>query len=221
MLTGKLPFQGRTQQEMMIARLRSDPVPLRKMRPELDFPESVERVLNKAMQRNPDDRYQTRDRIRRRVRGGRRGATGGRRARVDCSANCSAGDDDARRLRSGAGPVRCRRGRRVARRAGAQQDRPVSSGVRRRRTTRSRSICRTPARRFTRTRRSRVTKHGARRHARARPARSHGEQRDGRRARGEVRAHGRRRSRFRCRRSAARSDVSALRSTTAARSPTD
>ena len=38
MLTGKLPFQGRTQQEMMIARLRSDPTPLRKMRPELDFP---------------------------------------------------------------------------------------------------------------------------------------------------------------------------------------
>jgi serine/threonine-protein kinase len=58
MLTGKLPFQGRTQQEMMIARLRSEPVSLRKMRPDLDFPESVERVLNKSMERNPDDRYQ-------------------------------------------------------------------------------------------------------------------------------------------------------------------
>ncbi len=59
MLTGKLPFQGRTQQEMMIARLRSEPMSLRKMRPELDLPESVERVLNKAMSRNPDDRYQS------------------------------------------------------------------------------------------------------------------------------------------------------------------
>ena len=59
MLTGKLPFQGRTQQEMMIARLRSDPIPLRKMRPDLDFPEAVEKVLGKAMSRNPDDRYQT------------------------------------------------------------------------------------------------------------------------------------------------------------------
>src|SRR5882672_12461286 len=49
MLTGKLPFQGRTQQEMMIARLRADPTPLRKIRPDLDLPESVERVLNKAM----------------------------------------------------------------------------------------------------------------------------------------------------------------------------
>ena len=38
MLTGKLPFQGRTQQEMMIARLRSDPMPIRRMRPELDEP---------------------------------------------------------------------------------------------------------------------------------------------------------------------------------------
>jgi serine/threonine-protein kinase len=59
MLTGKLPFQGRTQQEMMIARLRSDPIPIRRMRPDFDFPEAVEKVLNKAMSRNPDDRYQT------------------------------------------------------------------------------------------------------------------------------------------------------------------
>jgi serine/threonine-protein kinase len=59
MLTGKLPFLGRTQQETMIARLRSEPTPLRKMRPDLDLPEAVERVLNRAMQRNPDDRFAT------------------------------------------------------------------------------------------------------------------------------------------------------------------
>ena len=59
MLTGKLPFEGRTQQEMMIARLRSEPTPLRKARPELNFPEKVERVLIKAMERNPEDRYAT------------------------------------------------------------------------------------------------------------------------------------------------------------------
>ena len=57
MLTGKLPFTGRTQQEMMIARLRNEPVPLRMARPDLDLPEAVEKVLNKAMQRSPDDRY--------------------------------------------------------------------------------------------------------------------------------------------------------------------
>src|SRR5205085_4489450 len=43
MLTGKLPFQGRTQQELMIARLRSDPMPIRRMRPELEIPESIEK----------------------------------------------------------------------------------------------------------------------------------------------------------------------------------
>lgn len=59
MLTGKLPFQGRTQQEMMIARLRNEPTPLRKTRPDLDLPESIERVLHRAMDRNPDDRYQS------------------------------------------------------------------------------------------------------------------------------------------------------------------
>jgi serine/threonine-protein kinase len=59
MLTGKLPFQGRTQQELMIARLRSDPTPLRQARPDLNLPESVELVLAKAMQRNADDRHQT------------------------------------------------------------------------------------------------------------------------------------------------------------------
>jgi serine/threonine protein kinase len=59
LLTGKLPFMGRTEKEMMISRLYSEPTPLRRMRPELDFPESVERVLNKAMRRDPDGRFQT------------------------------------------------------------------------------------------------------------------------------------------------------------------
>jgi serine/threonine-protein kinase len=57
MLTGKLPFSGRTQQEMMIARLRSDPVPLRQAAPKLGLHEGMERVLARAMQRDPNDRY--------------------------------------------------------------------------------------------------------------------------------------------------------------------
>lgn len=59
MLTGKLPFIGRTQQETMIARLRSDPIPLRQMKPELNLPESVEKVIAKALSRDPDGRYPT------------------------------------------------------------------------------------------------------------------------------------------------------------------
>ena len=57
MLTGKLPFEGKNQQEMMIARLRAEPIPARERRP--DIPEAVDRVLLKAMARAPEDRYQT------------------------------------------------------------------------------------------------------------------------------------------------------------------
>jgi len=57
MLTGELPFEGNTQQELMVARLRNDPVPLRQRRAGMDFPETIEQVLLKGMARNPDDRY--------------------------------------------------------------------------------------------------------------------------------------------------------------------
>jgi len=57
MFTGKLPFQGRNAQEMMIARLRSQPVPIRQYRP--DVPDAVEKALTKALQTNPDDRFTT------------------------------------------------------------------------------------------------------------------------------------------------------------------
>jgi serine/threonine-protein kinase len=57
MLTGKLPFQGRNAQEMMIARLRSQPQSVRTLRP--DVPEPVEKALARALQTNPDDRFST------------------------------------------------------------------------------------------------------------------------------------------------------------------
>ena len=56
MLTGKLPFDGRNQQELMIARLRAEPIPLRERRPDLSFPEAVENALLRAMARDPDAR---------------------------------------------------------------------------------------------------------------------------------------------------------------------
>ncbi len=57
MFTGKLPFQGRNAQEMMIARLRSQPIPIRSLRS--DVPDPVEKALTKALQTNPDDRFMT------------------------------------------------------------------------------------------------------------------------------------------------------------------
>jgi len=57
MLTGKLPFLGTTQQEVMMARLRGGPVPMRELRPDLDLPDGVQAVIDKALHRSPDDRY--------------------------------------------------------------------------------------------------------------------------------------------------------------------
>ena len=55
MFTGKLPFEGRSAQEMMIARLRGSAIPLRKHR--ADLPAQLEKVLGKSMEANPDNRY--------------------------------------------------------------------------------------------------------------------------------------------------------------------
>src|SRR5512144_1812924 len=55
MFTGKLPFQGRNAQEMMIARLRGSPTPLRTLRPEL--PPALEKAIAKALETNPDSRF--------------------------------------------------------------------------------------------------------------------------------------------------------------------
>lgn len=57
MLTGKLPFDGKTQQELMIARLRNEPIPIRRLRPDLNVSAAVERVLLKGMARDLDQRY--------------------------------------------------------------------------------------------------------------------------------------------------------------------
>jgi serine/threonine protein kinase len=55
MLTGKLPFEGNSQQAMMIARLRNEPIPARNRRPEI--PERVDEVLLRGMAREASDRY--------------------------------------------------------------------------------------------------------------------------------------------------------------------
>lgn len=57
MFTGKLPFEGRSAQEMMIARLRGSAILLRKHRP--DLPAALEKALQRAMEANPDNRFAT------------------------------------------------------------------------------------------------------------------------------------------------------------------
>ncbi len=57
MFTGKLPFEGKNPQDMMIARLRGRPTPIWKVLP--DFPAPLARVLMKTLETNPADRYAT------------------------------------------------------------------------------------------------------------------------------------------------------------------
>jgi serine/threonine-protein kinase len=59
MFTGKLPFEGKTAQDMMIARLRGQPLPLRKARADLEFTPQFEKALMKAIEADPAGRYQT------------------------------------------------------------------------------------------------------------------------------------------------------------------
>jgi serine/threonine-protein kinase len=57
MLTGKLPFDGDTPYEIMIARLKGDSIPICSRRPDLNIPIAVERVLSRALALDPDARY--------------------------------------------------------------------------------------------------------------------------------------------------------------------
>jgi serine/threonine-protein kinase len=57
MLTGVLPFQAETSQEMMIKRLTDEPMPLAEARPDIEYPARLQAVLDKALQRTAADRY--------------------------------------------------------------------------------------------------------------------------------------------------------------------
>src|SRR5262245_31193352 len=68
LLTGRLPFKGKTPFEMAQSRLHDDPVPARSLRE--DLPEWLDQVLAVALQREPDQRYQTAPLFREAIRRG-------------------------------------------------------------------------------------------------------------------------------------------------------
>jgi len=59
MLTGELPFQADSVQEMMVKRLTDDPATLAATRPDLTFPDGLQQILDAALARTPAERYQT------------------------------------------------------------------------------------------------------------------------------------------------------------------
>jgi serine/threonine protein kinase len=56
LLTGRLPFEGNTAQETMLAHLTGQPLRLRQARSEL--PEDLERVIAESMAHKPEARFQ-------------------------------------------------------------------------------------------------------------------------------------------------------------------
>jgi hypothetical protein len=69
MLTGGSPFPADSQQETMIKRLTDDPLPLATARPDVRFPPQLQRVLDRALARTPEDRYASAAEFARDVRG--------------------------------------------------------------------------------------------------------------------------------------------------------
>lgn len=57
MFTGQLPFQGRSAQEMMIARLRGNAMPLRVAKP--DLPVKLEQIIAKSLETDADKRWES------------------------------------------------------------------------------------------------------------------------------------------------------------------
>ena len=57
LLTGRLPFEGNTAQETMLAHLTGQPIRLRQANPKL--PEPLERVMARAIAHKAEERYQT------------------------------------------------------------------------------------------------------------------------------------------------------------------
>jgi len=58
MLTGTLPFEADSAQEVMIKRLTDDPMPLEQARTDIAFPPKLQLVMNVALARTPAERYQ-------------------------------------------------------------------------------------------------------------------------------------------------------------------
>ena len=75
-LTGLSPFPADSQQETMIKRLTDDPVPLAVARPEGRFSAELQRVMDRALARSPEQRYRNAGEFARDIRGLTRSLTG-------------------------------------------------------------------------------------------------------------------------------------------------
>ena len=57
MLTGELPFKGEYDAAVVYSLVNEDPAPIGELRP--DLPDAVRRIVERAMEKGPEDRFQT------------------------------------------------------------------------------------------------------------------------------------------------------------------
>ena len=57
MLTGQLPFRGEYDAAVIYSLVNEDPKPIEKLRP--NVPDAVQRIVERAMEKEPEDRFQT------------------------------------------------------------------------------------------------------------------------------------------------------------------
>ncbi len=63
MLTGQVPFRGNGPMSTLMKHLTEKPIPPRKRRPELNIPETLEKIVLKAMAQQKENRYATMDEL--------------------------------------------------------------------------------------------------------------------------------------------------------------
>lgn len=73
LLTGRLPFPGQTPEELLAQHLQTPPVPARRWR--RDLPAALERVLSRALRKEPEARYRSAEAMAAALRAALRGAT--------------------------------------------------------------------------------------------------------------------------------------------------
>ena len=54
MLSGGVPFKAETTMEMLLAHLQKPPIPIRELRPDLQIPEGIARVVMRTLEKDPD-----------------------------------------------------------------------------------------------------------------------------------------------------------------------
>src|SRR6266545_4900713 len=59
LVTGKLPFDARTPMEFVTLHVQATPIPLATRAPSKTFPGGLQQVLDRAMSKKPEERYQT------------------------------------------------------------------------------------------------------------------------------------------------------------------